>query len=159
MTPKNERFCQEFMIDLNATKAAIRCGYSAKTAKVQGSRLLTKVVIKSRIEELKSQLQKKIGISAESVVKELAKIGFSNIQEYLKEGNTIVDITSIEKEEAACVESIKTVETHWGKTTKRQVTIKLHSKVDALINLGRHLGIFETDNNQRKAVFNVTIDD
>ena len=54
LTPKQERFCQEYLIDLNATGAARRAGYSAKTAHVQGPRLLANVAVASRLAQLQA---------------------------------------------------------------------------------------------------------
>jgi len=68
LTPKQQRFCEEYMIDLNATQAAIRAGYSEKTAKQQGSRLLTNVDILARVRELRSEQVKRLGISADWVI-------------------------------------------------------------------------------------------
>lgn len=159
MTPKNEQFCREYMIDMNATQAAIRCGYSKKTANVQGSRLLTKVDIKNRIKELQKELQERTGLSAEKVLREMEKIGFSNIQNVLADGNSIKDITKIDKDIAATVKSVKTTVTKNEFETKTQVTIELYDKRATLVDLGRHLGIFESDNSQKKTVFNVTEDE
>lgn len=57
LTPKQERFCVEYLVDYNATQAAIRAGYSAKTARSQGQRMLTNVDIKSKIDELREELK------------------------------------------------------------------------------------------------------
>lgn len=69
LTAKQERFCKEYLIDLNATQAAIRSGYSKKTAEVQGSRLLSKAKIKNEIDKLKSEREARIEINADWVIK------------------------------------------------------------------------------------------
>ncbi|MCK6203938.1 terminase small subunit [Bacillus infantis] len=71
---KQERFAQEYIIDLNATQAAIRAGYSAKTANEQGSRLLANVKVRARIEELQSDRAEKLELDAEWVLKRLMQI-------------------------------------------------------------------------------------
>jgi len=68
---KHETFCQEYSVDKNATQAAIRSGYSKKTAKSQGQRLLTNVDISQRIDELNTEHAEKILVTKESIVKEL----------------------------------------------------------------------------------------
>ncbi|MDU3076853.1 MAG: terminase small subunit [Mixta calida] len=68
---KQEKFCQEYLVDLNATQAAIRAGYSAKTARSVGCENLTKPDISARIAELQNEAQQKHGISRESILKEL----------------------------------------------------------------------------------------
>lgn len=74
ITPKQQRFCQEYIIDLNATQAAIRAGYSKKTANPQAARLLTKVSIQAYISELNAEVTKKLMLSVESVLKDIAEI-------------------------------------------------------------------------------------
>jgi phage terminase small subunit len=81
LTPKQERFCQEYIIDLNATQAAIRAGYSAKTANVCGPQNLVKPSIASRIADLQQVIQKRTEITQDAVLKELASIGFANLTE------------------------------------------------------------------------------
>jgi phage terminase small subunit len=74
LNDKQERFCQEYVIDLNATQAAIRAGYSKKTAYSLGQRLLKKVEIIARVEELKKEIADKNKLSAEWVIEELKKV-------------------------------------------------------------------------------------
>ena len=76
MSPKQQRFVTEYLIDLNATKAAARAGYSVKTAKQQGARLLTNADISVEISDRQKVLLTKNAISAENVLKELARVAF-----------------------------------------------------------------------------------
>ena len=78
MTPKQTKFCEEYLIDLNATQAAIRSGYSTKTAKQQASRLLSKVDISAAIAEAVSQQSARAKFTADSVFTELASIANKN---------------------------------------------------------------------------------
>lgn len=81
LNPKQQQFVREYLIDLNATKAAIRAGYSARTAAQQASRLLTDVKISAAIVEGRAQLAEKAGITAERVLQEYARIGFADIRD------------------------------------------------------------------------------
>lgn len=155
LTDNQKRFCEEYIIDLNGTKAAIRAGYSEKTAEVQASRLLRNAKVLEFVSQLKEKRSERTEITADMVVKELAKIGFNNLQDYIDEGNTIKDLKTIPRDHAASVESIKIIETVWDGGTKTATTFKLHDKVSALEKLGRHLGIFEKDNEQNKPDLNV----
>ena len=74
MTDKQARFCEEYMIDLNATQAAIRAGYSPKTANEQAARLLANVSIQNRIAQLQAEQSRRTGVSADRVVRELSLI-------------------------------------------------------------------------------------
>lgn len=76
LTPKQEKFCQEYVVDLNATQAAIRAGYSAKTARSLGQENLTKPDIQERLSELRSEQEKRTEITADAVLNEIALIGF-----------------------------------------------------------------------------------
>lgn len=78
LTDKQERFCREYLVDLNATQAAIRSGYSVKTAVVQASRLLTKVKVQERIKQLNNVLMAKVDVSAKEIVSEYRKLAFTN---------------------------------------------------------------------------------
>ena len=71
MTPKQERFVQEYMIDLNATQAAIRAGYSAHSAKQQGSRLLTNGDVQVAIQAAQAEFRERLEVSKESVTAQL----------------------------------------------------------------------------------------
>ena len=157
---KYERFCQEYIIDNNKTQAAIRAKYSEKTAGSKGEQLLKIVDIKNRVAVLQAALSKKSGVSAEMVVEELKKVGFSNIKEFLDEGNSIKDLTELPDNVTAAVESVQTDTRHDsgdsdGYTEKTK--IKCHSKLGALNDLGKHLGIFNEDNKQRVQPINVNI--
>ena len=156
-TARMEKFCHEYLIDLNATQAAIRSKYSKKTANRMASENLSKPVIQARIKELQAELQKNTGVTAESVVAELAKVGFSNIKDFIESDNNITDLSDLPRELTAAVESVQADIRHDsgdsdGYTEK--VKFKLHSKLAALDQLGRHLGLFEKD---KPAEANITI--
>ncbi|TNE38296.1 MAG: terminase small subunit [Sphingomonadales bacterium] len=72
MTPKQQRFVEEYLIDLNGTQAAIRAGYSAKTANEQASRLLAKVNVQKAVAEAQAKRSEKTGIDAAWVLTRLA---------------------------------------------------------------------------------------
>ena len=79
LTPKQERFCEEYLIDLNATQAAIRAGYSANTAREQGAQNLSKLNIQEKIAELQAERSKRTEITQDRVVKELAAMAFAKL--------------------------------------------------------------------------------
>lgn len=151
LTAKQKRFCEEYVIDLNGTQAAVRAGYSEKTAGVIADENLKKPYLKKIIADLKEKLRIKCGISAAEVIEELRKVGFSNVQDFIDTDNTIQDISKVEKQKAAAVAGIETSEsTSKDGTVTVNTKFKLYNKVDALEKLGRHLGIFEKDNQQQK---------
>lgn len=94
MTAKQQRFCDEYLIDLNATQAAIRAGYSEKTANEQGSRLLTKVSVKEYIEKRMAEKEKNLIADQDEVLRYLTAVlrGESESEEIVIEN--IGDFTS-----------------------------------------------------------------
>ncbi|ELZ3993199.1 terminase small subunit [Yersinia enterocolitica] len=81
LTPKQELFCREYLKDLNATQAAIRAGYSEKTAQVQSSRLLSNVMVQQRVSELAAERNIRVGIDADYVLRQAVKLHERCMQE------------------------------------------------------------------------------
>lgn len=80
LTPKQLKFCYEYLIDLNGTQAAIRAGYARHTANRTAHKLMLKADIKAKIEALKQEQIKRAEISQDNVIKELAAIGFADLK-------------------------------------------------------------------------------
>ena len=102
LTPKQERFVQEYLVDLNATQAAIRVGYRKKTTTEQASRLLTNVKVSEAIAKEQHAL-------AEKVIAELALIGFANMQDYLNLSDPekpTVDLSNLTPEHASLIAEV-----------------------------------------------------
>lgn len=154
LIPKQQRFCQEYVVDLNGTQAAIRAGYSPQSANEQASRMLAKANIKREVKRLQAAMTKKIGLTAEMVLNELRTLGFQNIQDFIDEGNQITDISKVAKKKAAAVSGIKTNKRTFTigeqEIVETNTEIKMHSKTAALDMLSKHLGLFDADNNQRR---------
>lgn len=150
MTPKQTRFVQEYLIDLNATQAAIRAGYSAKTAEQQGSRVLGYVEVAAAIAEGQAAISKKLEVTAEDVARELALLGFADMGTYIKlgAGETTVqlDWTDLPEGATRCIQEITQEEHTGGKGHEtgqiRRTKFKLYDKKGSLELLGRHLGMF-----------------
>lgn len=151
---KHERFIAAYLISPNATQAAIAAGYSKKTAKQQGSRLLSNVNVASRLAVKQQKLADKYEVTAERVVRELALIGFANMLDYIKpdtEGSAFVDLSELDRDRAAAISEF-TVDTTSSPSDKDggdrrtivKTRFKLHSKQGALELLGKHLGLFES---------------
>ena len=81
LTPKQKLFVAEYVVDKNATRAAIRAGYSEKTAHSSGPRLLDNVGVKAEIDKKLAKLEEKVGLTAERVMREVAAIATSNIMD------------------------------------------------------------------------------
>lgn len=138
MTKKQKLFVEEYLIDLNATQAAIRAGYSSETAYSIGSENLKKPEIRARIDKAMAERSKRTGINQDRVLQELAKIGFANIRDVV-DPDTAKVLPQAKEEDLACIQSIKVKPNEWG--TEREV--KMYDKKAALVDIGRHLGIFK----------------
>lgn len=154
LNPKQLRFCEEYVIDLNATQAAIRAGYSKKTAKEMGSENLTKPNIKSKVEELQEDIRRRSALTADMVVEELRDLAFYSIKDFINADNTIKKLSTLSRVKLKPVVGIKVKETITtvGKKIIKEVTteLKLSDKRASVVDLGRHTGIFKEDNEQIK---------
>ena len=139
MTQKQKRFIEEYLIDLNATQAAIRAGYSPDTAKSIGSENLTKPDIQARIARAMAERSRRTGVNADRVVMELAKIAFVNAKDVIDSDTATVRPDAL-PEDTAAIQSVK-VKTFGEDGLERE--IKMADKLKALELLGKHLGMFK----------------
>ncbi|ALB44601.1 terminase small subunit [Clostridium beijerinckii] len=141
LTLKQQIFCDEYLIDLNATQAAIRAGYSPSTAKDIGCENLAKPNIRTYIDKIMAERAKRTGINQDRVIRELARIAFINPNDVMNLDEVTVKENASE-DDLAAIQSvrIKTVPTKNGKGVERE--IKLADKLKALELLGKHLGMF-----------------
>lgn len=141
MTERQKRFIAEYLIDLNATQAAIRAGYSVKTAGSIGDENLKKPEINSAIAKEMAKRSKRTGVNQDRVVLELAKIAFVNASDVIDADTATVkdDATA---DDTAAIQSIKVkvFPTKDGEGVERE--IKLGDKLKALELLGKHLGMW-----------------
>lgn len=146
MTPKQQRFVDEYLIDLNATQAAIRAGYSARTAHATGHENLSKPEIAAAIQAAMDERAKRTEITADRVLQELAKIGFSDIRKLFTPGGNLLPVSDLDDEAAACLSSIEitTRKVRGGSDDEVEEVskVKLWDKRAALVDLGRHLKLF-----------------
>ena len=139
MTKKQKRFIEEYLIDLNATQAAIRAGYSPDTAKSIGSENLTKPDIQARIAKAMAERSRRTGVNADRVIMELAKIAFVNASDVIDADTATVKADAL-PEDTAAIQSVK-VKTFGEDGLEREV--KMADKLKALELLGKHLGMFK----------------
>lgn len=162
LNERQKRFCNEYVIDLNATQAAIRAGYSEKTARSIGQRQLTKVDIQQFISEIQKKLQEKTGITQERVLQEYARIAFANAANMYDENGNLIEVHKLSPEQSAVIAGMD-VMNEWSKDKKgkkfisgQTKRIKLWNKNAALDSLAKHLGMFEKDNAQKKVEIDFT---
>jgi len=171
LTTRQLRFVDIYVSEGNATKAAAKAGFSKRTSRQAGARLLSNVVVRKAIDDRRQGLVAKAGVTAEAVVAELKKIGFSdvrklvqwrsNVQQMATDEETgepvmvvanevvLKDSAQIDDETAGAISSI-------SQGPKGDLKIRFHDKQAALVNLGKHLGIFRDEGGAGTA--NVTVD-
>jgi len=149
LNDKQQTFVDEYLIDLNATQAALRAGYSERTAYSQGQRLLKHVEVQKAIQQAQQERRRRTQVDADRVLLELSRIAFSDVMEHY----TTDDFGQLSLAEgapqgaSAAVSSIKrkvrTFTTKEGDSdTTYEVEYKVWDKNTALTNLGKHLGLF-----------------
>lgn len=145
-TPKQKRFIDEYLIDMNGTQAAIRAGYSQRTARHIAMELLAKPHIQALLQEKQRRLQIKTEITAERVLNEIAAIAFADSADYAQATDDlnvhIVPTKDLTETQRKAIASIK--------AGRNGVEVKTHDKIRALELLSKHLGLFE-DNQQKEA--------
>lgn len=146
LNERQKKFCDEYLIDLNATQAANRAGYSEKTAYSMGQRLLKNVEVAAYIEKRRSAQINRTQITQDRVLVELAKVAFANGTDFATVGKRnrviLTPTDDLPPEKRAAVASVK-------KGAKGAVEVKTYDKVKALELLGRHLGMFDGGGGER----------
>ncbi|WP_432764483.1 terminase small subunit [Hungatella effluvii] len=142
MTKKQKLFVDEYLIDLNATQAAIRAGYSPDTAKEIGCENLTKPNIRAHIDRAMAERSKRTGVNADRVVIELAKIAFINAMDVIDTKTATVKADAL-PEDTAAIQSVKVKTSSSENSEMVEREIKMADKIKALELLGKHLGMFK----------------
>ena len=180
MTDAQKRFCDEYLIDLNATRA-YKVAYSRckkdETANVNGSKLLRNTKVQEYISKKQKEIEKRTEVTQDSVINELAKIAFFNIKNIYNSNGTLKDIKDIDEETIRAISSVKTLQKAGamkisidmkGKDNEvpiehiqeQTIEFKTNDKVKALELLGKHLGMFNDINvNMKNAVQVELVDD
>lgn len=142
LTAKQKRFIEEYLIDLNATQAAIRAGYSPDTAYSIGSENLKKPDIRARVDKAMAERSKRTGINADRIIIELARIGLLNPDKVVNFNSATVKDEATEDDLSAIASvKVKTIPTEDGDIIEREV--KFYDKIKALELLGKHNGMFK----------------
>ncbi|MEO5888935.1 MAG: terminase small subunit [Ferruginibacter sp.] len=150
LTARQLEFARQFIIDNNATQAAIRSGYSKKTARAIAAENLTKANVIKFIEVLKEDLRKQLNLDAAYIAQELRDIAEYNIQDFLLPGNRVRDITTLSRRLTKAITAIKSKETFLpGGITEVVTELKFSDRKGAWEQLGKHLGFYEKDNMQK----------
>jgi phage terminase small subunit len=141
MNKKQELFVSEYLVDLNATQAAIRAGYSRRDARNAGYRNLRRPQIKAAIDKAQAPRLAKLALDADTVLAELTRIARANLLDYMrfdKDGIPTVDLSRLDRESAAALSEVVVEEflaAKPGRPAVRRVRFRMHDK------LARHFGL------------------
>ena len=136
-------FISEYLVDFNGAQAAIRAGYSAKTANRIAAENLTKPVIAQAIQLRCIQREKKLEITADKIIQEIAKIAFQDVRNLYRSDGGLIPITELDDKSAASIAGVEVTSRSGGEAEVTYVTskIKLSDKHAALVTLARHFGL------------------
>ncbi len=143
LTDKQKRFVEEYLIDLNATQAAIRAGYKrTEYTDTNANKILENTRVAEEIEKQMAERSKRTGINQDRVVQELAKLAFVNAADVIDVDTATVK-PDAKPEDLACIASVKVKRTTKGKSVIEEREVRFYDKKDSLVQLGKHLGMFK----------------
>jgi phage terminase small subunit len=172
LTPKQAKFVDEYLVDLNATQAAIRAGYSKRTADVIGILNLGKLSIANAIQERRDELKANTQMSQQWVLERYKRLVDYDLSDFFDDEGNLKPLSEIPPAALYAVTGFKSVNSRVvnekanGDVRKAYTLLqdlKLTDKKTALDSIGKHLGMFELDNSQRRPLLpiqiNVTLED
>lgn len=142
LTAKQQRFVEEYLIDLNATNAAKRAGYSVKSAHSIGQENLTKPEVQEAIQKAMAKRSERTQITADRVLQELATIGFANMADYAEWGPNGVTLRESAELPRGATAAVIEVRERVNAQGDKTVSIKLAGKDPSLEKLAKHLGLY-----------------
>ena len=149
LSNKQLRFADEYLVDLNATQAAIRAGYSQRTARTTGSRLLRNPAVAHAVAQRQARISNHLFVTAERVVLEYARLAFADMRDYMRfaeNGDVLLDWSAMPEDATkAILEVTQDIYNEGRGSAQREVKrtkFKLHDKRGALDALAKHLGLF-----------------
>jgi len=158
LPPKRALFVKEYLVNFNGKQAAIRAGYSPRTAEATASRLLTFVNVQAAIQEENQKRFERLEIKADEVLGEMAKLAFSDIRKLFDENGNLIPVHLLDDDTAATIADVTVSEIDGGedKPPSRLWKIKQWDKLKALELLGKHLALF-TDRVVAKVEFDIDV--
>lgn len=143
MNPQHQKFVDCYLVHLNQARAAEEAGYAHPP--VAGARLMQREDVKEAIVKAMEVRGKRVAVTQDAVVKELAKIAFGDPRKVMSwgpDGVKLVPSEELSDDAAACVAEVAETISESEKGSSRNIKVKLNDKVAALTLLGRHLGMF-----------------
>jgi hypothetical protein len=158
LTPKQQVFCNEYLVDMNATRAALRAGYSASTA--LNGQLMQMRKIKLYLQQHMAAATAKAEFTHERVLRELGKIAFGSMTDYFDEQGSLKPMQEITADAKAALWSVTVSEGGEGaKPGKGLVKLRMYNKLAALDKIAKHIGFYEAENAPAKQYVYLDKDD
>lgn len=151
LTPKQAAFVEQYLVDLNATQAAIRAGYSRRSARAIGQENLTKPDVQAAITAAQQARSERVSVTADRVLEELAALAFTNLRDVAtwgaEGGLDLRASDDLAPAEAAALREVKLTRTTYrnkdgGETERETREVKMHDKLQAVVQIGKHLGMW-----------------
>lgn len=155
MTELQKRFADRYFETLNGCQSAIYAGYSEATARQKAYELLQDEEIEAYLSQLRAKSEVKHGISKDRWLSELEAVGFSNIQDFISDGNNIKDFSKLPEQKTKAVSSVKKTVIEFEGGEKQTVEFKLHDKLSALDKIGRHFDYYNADSSTKNQTTNI----
>ena len=153
LRPKQKKFCEEYLIDLNATQAAIRAGYSKKTAFIIGHENLRKPNIDKYLKKIMAKRSDEVGVTSQMVLDELRKMAFVSESDFYKDDGSCKLLSELTKDQKSALKSYTTRSVSIGDGEYEEVPVfQVHDKQKSLEMFMKHLGLYEKDNTRTVVV-------
>lgn len=148
LNEKQIRFCDEYLVDFNASQAAFRAGYSKKTGAVYAFQLLQRADVQKYLESRKIKLARKLEITQERTLREIARLAYSDIRKLFNDDGSMKVLTELDDDTAAALSAVEVEERRVGENDDLMLVIKtkklkLRDKLNALEMLAKHFKIYE----------------
>lgn len=143
LTPKQKAFVAEYLVDLNATQAAIRAGYKVNSARQAGAENLTKPVIQSAIQAAMAERAQRTEITQDRVLREYARIAFFDPSKLFGEDGRPLPVSEIDEDTRRAIAGLDVVTVGNNDIGVGEIQkFKIANKLGALDSIGKHLGMF-----------------
>lgn len=158
LTPRQQRFVDEYLIDLNATQAAVRAGYSKKTANEQGAQLLAKLSVREAVDKAKGARADRVRFTSDEILLELRRIALADPRKFFNADGSLKRIEELDDDTAATLASVEVIERKQNirkvkdpdegedqlvNEVEQTKKIRLWDKVAALEKAMKHLGLLK----------------
>lgn len=152
LTAKQKMFVQEYLVDLNATQAAIRAGYSKKNADKIGPQLLGKTSVSAAVQQAMKKREKRTEITQDMVLREMAKLAFFDIRKMFDKDGKPLDISALDDDTAAALVGldVQDISDNEGNYIGFAKKYKMADKAKALELLGKHFGAWEPRDDKKQ---------